>query len=135
VANVSLLAATSVFRALDDVGDDDYDLVAETILALAETPIPPQAKKLHTTRVNLRLADGRGLNGPFFVVRCRSSTGGQRGGFRTIYAVDHAHRRVCIAKVDRRGDATYRDLGQLLKGARLRSFATPEDEPPNRRDR
>jgi mRNA-degrading endonuclease RelE of RelBE toxin-antitoxin system len=101
-----------VFRTLDNLDDDDYDLVAEAILALATTPIPPTAKRLRPPSV-----------------RCRSSQGGQRGGFRIIYVVDRRGRRVCLARIARRDEATYSDLAHLLRGTRFRSWSSKPDQP------
>ena len=125
----AILAPPSVFRALDDLSDEDYDLVAEAILGLATTPIPAEAKKLRVRNARIALADGTLLSGPFLSVRCRSATGGQRGGFRIIYVLDTRAERVCIAKVARRDDDTYKDLERLLKGGRLGAISPPADDP------
>ena len=125
----AILAPPSVFRALDDLSDEDYDLVAETILELATTPIPAEAKKLRVRNARIALTDGTLLTGPFLSVRCRSATGGQRGGFRIIYVVDTGAERVCTAKVAWRDEDTYKDLERLLKGGRLRALSSPLDDP------
>jgi mRNA-degrading endonuclease RelE of RelBE toxin-antitoxin system len=124
-----IVAPPSVFRALDDLGDDDYDLVAEAILALAITPIPPPAKRLRPPSVRVRRADGTLLDGPLLSVRCRTSQGGRRGGSRIIYVVDHRGRRVCLARIAQRDEATCADLARLRRGARFRSWSSRPDQP------
>lgn len=115
----AIYAPSSVFRALDDLRDDDYDLVAAAIFALADDPFPSGSIKLRMPKARLTLFDGTLLAGTFRRIRCKSASGGKSGGFRIVYLVDHAGRRICVAKVARRDDETYDALERLLRNARL----------------
>lgn len=117
-----IVAPRSVFRALADLSEDDYDLVTETVLALAVDPFSSQVTKLRLPNTRITLADGSVLSGPFFRVRCRSATGGQSGGFRIVYVVDSRGKRVCLVRIARREDDTYKALERVLRGARLGPF-------------
>ncbi len=119
MADYAIVAPPSVFRALDGLSDDDYDLVAPTIVGLALDPFPPGAIKLRMPKARLTLLDATLVSGPFWRVRCRSAAGGKSGGFRIIYLVDSTGNRICVARVARRDDETYDALERLLRGSRL----------------
>ncbi len=123
MTDYSIVAPPSVFRALDDLSDDDYDLVAAAVFALASNPSPPGSSKLRMPRARLRLLDGTVLSGPFWRIRCKTATGGKSGGSRIIYLVDDPVRRICVAKVARRDDDTYTALERLLRNAQLSTLS------------
>ncbi len=115
----SIQAPPSVFRALDDLRDEDYDIVAAAIFSLSTNPFPHGSIRVRMPKARVTLLDCTHLSGPFWRIRCKTASRGKSGGFRIVYIVGDADQRICIAKVARRGDETYDALERLLRNARL----------------